>query len=237
MKKTPHKTIGIIGGMGPQASVYMYKMLIDLSVEHYNAQDSIDFPDIILHSVPNMDFISNTDNMPITLEILKESVRNFNRCSVSYLSMACNTGHLLLDELQKVSQAPFVSMINEVALAVKKDRLHTVGILATPVTLQTKLYQNALQKLHIDSVVPDASEYPGVNRVIRHVIEGTQSRADSDFLARVSDDLVKKGARGIILGCTELPLAFPSSYPLSVYNSVEILCLALLERYYGTGPL
>lgn len=233
MKIKEHKTIGIIGGMGPQSSAYMYKLLIDLSTQYYQAHDSMDFPEIILHSVPTMDFISNTDNIPLSTKILKKSVKNFNKLNVSCICIACNTAHVLLNELQRVSKAPFVSMIDQVAAAVKKDNLKKVGILGTPVTLQTKLYQNALQSVGIDSVIPDADDYAIVNQVIRNVIDGTYNWKDSDRLVALADTLTQQGAEGIILGCTELPLAFPPHYRLPIYNSVKVLCLAVLEEYYA----
>src|SRR5436853_459051 len=96
-------SIGILGGMGPEASVYMYKTLIELSVKHFGAKNNDDFPEIILHSIPVPDFISNTRSKNTALKMLMDSVMDFNKLNISCLSIACNTAHLLLSDLQKVS--------------------------------------------------------------------------------------------------------------------------------------
>ncbi len=104
--------IGILGGMGPEASNYLYKMLIDLSIKHFGAKDNDDFPEIILYSVPVSDFISNYNNKDKALQMLKKRVIDLGKVNLSCLSIACNTAHLLIDELQSVSSVKFISMID-----------------------------------------------------------------------------------------------------------------------------
>ncbi len=228
-KKLP---IGILGGMGPEASVYMYKLMIELSIKHFGACDNSDFPRIVLDSLPVPDFISNEDNKSKALIMLKESVKQFNRSDILCLAIACNTAHILIDDLRKTSKAPFVSMIDEVSFLASKDNKEILGILGTPSTIKSGLYQAALEKYKIQSVVPDSKDLNILEGIIRNVLRGEISKSDSKKLLIVANSLRKKGARGIILGCTELPLVFPPKYSLPVYNSVEILSMALLRKYY-----
>ncbi len=224
--------IGILGGMGPEASGYMYKILIDLSIKYFKAKNNDDFPEIVLYSVPVPDFISNDKEKHKALKMLKEKVRALNRLNILCLSLACNTAHMLLADLQSVSAIPFVSMIDEVVSVVKKDKKKTIGILGTPMTLQIGFYQDRLAEHGIVSVMPHESDYTTIERIIRNVISGKVTRQDKKLLLEMADELRERGAEGIILGCTELPLVFPSKYKIPVYNSVEILSLSLLRRYY-----
>lgn len=226
------KTIAILGGMGPEASVYLYKLLIEKAIKEFGARNNDEFPEILLYSIPVPDFISSNEKRQKALRMLKKRVNALNAIDISCIGIACNTAHVLLKDLQEVSKAPFVSMIDEVALVVERDKLKTVGILGTPSTLRERLYETALEKNRLSSVAADEKAYPLLERAIRNVIAGETSSFDQKQLLKIADHLKKQGAEGIILGCTELPLVFPSRYSLPVYNSVAILATALLRRYY-----
>lgn len=231
------KSICILGGMGPEASVYMYKMLIDLSIRYFGAKNNDDFPEIVLYSIPVPDFISNDKKKYAALEMLQERVEKLNKLDLSCIGIACNTAHVLLPDLQKISRIPFVSMIDEVVSVIKKENKHKVGLLGTPSTFRSSLYQDKLIKVGIETLLPVVAEYKILEKVIRNVIAGVNSSHDTKELLLIADKFVYKGAEGVILGCTELPLAFPVNYNLPVYNSVAILAMALLRNYYGRDTI
>lgn len=226
------QAIGILGGMGPEASVYLYRLLIEKAISDFGAKNNDDFPEIILHSIPVPDFISSDARKAEALQMLEERVRFLNNTNISCLAIACNTAHLLLPQLKNVSTVPFISMIDEAISVVEKDGMQTVGILGTPSTIRSGLYQHALIEKGIATVEPEEKMPPVLERVIRNVIKGDILRSDADALVTIANELKKKGAEGIILGCTELPLVFPNKYSLPVYNSITILALALLRKYF-----
>lgn len=224
--------IGIIGGMGPGAAAYLYRLLIEKSISDFGSLHNDDFPEILIYSIPVPDFISNNEKKNEALRMLRSRVILLNQTNISRLAIACNTAHVLLPQLQKVSDAPFVSMIDEVVAAVKRDGLKKIGILATPSTLNSKLYQKVLKKQGIIPMQPEIKDFPVLEKVIRNVIGGKISKNDSQGLIRIANKLKNQGAEGIILGCTELPLVFPREHSLPVYNCVEILAQSLLRDYY-----
>lgn len=230
-KQVIKKSIGILGGMGPQASACLLNILIDLSIKEFGAKDGDNFPEIILYSIPVPDFISDSNRKLKAFKMLKKRVIELNKCNVSCLSIACNTAHVLLENLQEVSEAPFISMIDEVARAVDKAQLEKVGILGTPLTIKSKLYQKALGKFNIECIEPGENELEILEKTIRNVIAGCANLNDRDLLLSIADKLKKRGAEGFVLGCTELPLIFPKR-KLPVFNSLEILARSLLLNYY-----
>lgn len=230
MKKRP---LFIIGGMGPEASSYFYNMLVQLSIKEFEAKNNDDFPEIILHSIPVPDFISNNKNRKKALEMLRQRVLSVKDRNVLCISIACNTAHVLLPELQAVSKVPFVSMIDEVAKKVEIDGKKNVGLMGTPSTIRYGLYQTALGKYGVSTLVPSKRQLTTLETIIRHVLAGKILKSDTKKLKEIGDGLITKGAEAIVLGCTELPLVFPGSYSVPVYNSVEILAMALLKRYYA----
>lgn len=231
--KIKNKTIGILGGMGPQASSYLYDLIIKKSIEEYGVIDNEDFPDIVIFSIAVPDFIGNNKNKKKALEILKNKVKNANSISLSCLSIACNTAHILLSDIQKNMKMPFISLIDEVACETNNLNISTVGLLGTPSTLQSGIYQKALAKYKIKSILPKKYQFSLIESVIRNVIGGNHNESDQQALLIIAQELKEKGAQAIILGCTELPLAFPKKIDLPVLNSVEILANSLLRFYYG----
>lgn len=164
--------------------------------------------------------------------MLQQKVKLINKSNAFCLSIACNTAHILLPELQKVSRIPFISMIDETTGQVHKDDIIKVGLMGTPSTIKYGLYQKSCSNYGISVITPSGRQIKKLEKIIRNVLSGKKIAEDSGSLMRIADDLRTKGAEGIILGCTELPLVFPKKYSLPVYNSVEILAMALLRKYY-----
>lgn len=235
MKK--NKSLFILGGMGPGASGYMYNTLINLSIKEFDAKNNDDYPEIILHSVPVPDFISNDTSKHQALRMLEMVVKQANTLNVSCISIACNTAHVLLEKLQKISKIPFVSIIEEIVKSVKRDRVEVIGLMGTPSTLRFGLYQERLKQEKIKYILPSKKQINVLERVIRNVVAGKILKINQNELLTIASSLKKKGVKAIILGCTELPLAFPKNYSLPVYNSVEVLSRALLRIYYGENTI
>ncbi len=229
--------IYILDGMGPQAGGYLYNMLINKATGEYGARNNDDFPEIILHLVPVPDFISDDRSRDEALEMLKKRVEEAKKLNISCLSIACNTAHIFLDQLQEVSKSPFISIVSEVVSSVTQSKVKKVGIIGTPSALRYKIYQTALKERGIESVIPIKSQISILEKIIRNVLKGKNNKGDQKQLISIANSLKKQGAQAIILGCTELPLVFPSNYHLPVYNSVEILAYALLRKYYGGNTI
>lgn len=146
MKKQNIKPIiGILGGMGPQASAHLVHLLVEMSTKEFGVKNCDEFPEIILDSIPHPDFISDKRNKKTALIILKEGVKRMNKMQATMLAIACNTAHILLDELQSVSKAPFVSIIDEIIRELRKKRINKVGLLASPTTFKSGIFQKAFR--------------------------------------------------------------------------------------------
>lgn len=223
--------IGIIGGMGPQASNELYRLLIEGARDRYGARTNDTYPEILIDSVPVPDFLSDTDQMEQAAIMLEDRVRRFSDYGVSTLTMACNTACILIDRLQKQTDVPIISVIDEVTKHIKTHS--RVLLLASPTSLRMELYQRALSQKSISFVLPDRTDYTKLESIIRGVLEGDdRSKLMSQLIQIVEIYVEKNDLDGIVLGCTELPLVFPDSYPIRVYSSLSILADSLLKRYY-----
>jgi aspartate racemase len=224
--------IGIIGGMGPQASAELYRLLIEGAKQCYGARNNDDFPEILIDSVPVPDFLSDTREMEKAAVMLEDRVRRLTLYGVSVISMACNTACLLSDRVRKQTSVPFISIVDEVAYEVSK-RHSRILLLASPTALRLGIYQIALSRYGLSYVVPPIKYYRELEYIIRGVIkEGDRSFLMEKIVRLTENILTNEYVEGIVLGCTELPLVFPVSYPIPVYNSLSILAESLLKRYY-----
>lgn len=232
MKNVNKQTISILGGMGPGASVYIYRTLIQLSIRYFGAKDNEDFPNITVHSLPVPDFITTDKNKVKAFRMLREKVLQADEGNTLCLAIACNTAHILLPLLQEFTKVPFISMVEEVSEVILKTNIKTVGLISTPSTLRYGLYNNALNKKGVKIIKPNPKQTLDIEKIIRNIVAGKRLSRDTKKLATIATSMRKKGAQGIILGCTETPLVFPKKIQIPVFNSVEILSMALLRKYY-----
>lgn len=224
--------IVILGGMGPEASAKMLQVLVDMAAEEFGAKDGADFPEIILFSLPVPDFISDKRKIGIARSILEDKVKLLNNTDASCAVLACNTAHIMFGDLQTVSKVQFVSMIEAVADEVERQSIGTVGLLATPSSINAGLFQLALSKRKIKVILPSNAEMKSLEKIIRRVISKQVLEEDIEGVLRIAESLAERGAKGIILGCTELPLIFPKTISVPVFDSIEITSRALLIKRF-----
>jgi len=226
------KAIGVIGGMGPEASVNFYSLLIRHAQKDYGIERNDGFPDIYLASVPVPDFISNEDKEKEALRMLMVRIEVMDKLPISFFCMACNTGHLLIEKLKTRTKKPFVSLLEELPKFLKKQKVKKVGLLATPTTIKTKLYQNPLEKIGIELIIPDNQDRKLLGKIILETIAGRNLEHNKVLIQHIAKRLLDNGAEAIVESCTEIPFIFPRQHLVPVFDTLEILAEAVLRKYY-----
>lgn len=215
------------------ASAEFYSMLISKSVSVFGAKNNDDFPEILIDSVPVPDFISETKHLPRATSMLMDRIDRMNAFGVSEICIACNTAHLLLPKLRRISKAPIVSIVEEVGSLIVRKRFTNIGLLATPVTYKSKLYGN-IGNGYRRLVIPSDTEQEIVESCIRAVIAGEKLDKIRKRIRPFTQSFIKKHRLdAVILGCTELPLIFPRGLRVEIIDTLDILANAVLAHYYG----
>lgn len=230
--KNKNRIIGVIGGMGPEASAHFYKLLIHHAQKDYHVEKNDQFPEIILVSVPVPDFISDEKQEGKALSMLEDRIGDLDKLPISFFCMACNTGHLLIDMLRKRTNKPFISLVDEVPKYIRKKKIKKIGLLATPTTIKTKLYQTPLEKIGIEVILPKNGDVIHLGRIIKETIAGENLDDNKVLIQHIGRRLLERGAEGIIESCTEIPLIFPRQHLVPVFDTLEILASAVLHKYY-----
>ena len=199
--------LGILGGMGPQATQDFYQRILDRTDA---SCDQEHLPTLIWSDTSMPDRTAAIlSNGPDPVPEMASALRNLEACGADCVIMPCNTAHYFLPRLQAMTEIPFLSILTAAAEACKAQFPGmTVGILATKGTLSTQLYQNALGEAGVPYLIPEAAEQDALMRVIYDGVKAGKGpdayRAD---LLTVVEHMMTRGAGVFLLGCTELPLA------------------------------
>jgi aspartate racemase len=227
------KIIGLIGGMGPFAGARFCTLLLEKSARDFGAKNGDEFPEIVLDSVPVSDFISDTSKISEAEAILVSRVKKLNNFGCTEIAMVCNTGHVLFPKLSKVSGNKMISLIDVVRDKVIDSKFKKVGILATKTTIRSGLFQKAFMKTGIEIINPDNKTIEICEKAIRGVIANSNTKGIIDKMLRKTEEFTEKEKLdGVILGCTELPLAFANNKPKNTIDCLEVFSDRILKDFY-----
>ncbi len=201
-----HKKIGIIGGMSPESTIEYYQYITRTYTERFG---DYGYPEVLIYSVSFQPYVDwpNQGRWDLIGKGLAEAAQKLEAAGADFAVIATNTMHIVLDDVKAAINIPVLSLLDAVADAIIARGLKTVGLLGTRFTMEHELYPTSLKARGIDVLVPDADEREIVNTVIyNELVKGIirdESRAE---YVKVIETLVRQGAEGVILGCTEIPL-------------------------------
>ncbi len=218
------KTVGILGGMGPEATAQLYLEIIKIFRQRYGAKYDSDYPEIFILNLPLPDVVEEKGSQDAIIKILQEGVRKLELAGADFIAVACNTVMTFLPQMQKVVSIPFVSIVEETAVVVEKRGFNTVGIVATEMTLRTGLYSSAVFTKLIE---PSSEQRAQITQIIMRILSGDKSEEDRLRLRAIVEDLQLRGADVVILGCTELPLLFADEKCL---DTIKVLAEAVVRE-------
>ena len=218
------KTVGILGGMGPEATAQLYLEIITIFQQRYNAKYDSDFPEMIILNLPLPDVVEEKGNPDTIIELLQQSVKKLEQAGVDFIAVPCNTAMAFLSEMRKVVSVPFVSIVEETAKVVKRTNFTKVGIVATQMTLRSGIYSQALGQLLIE---PSVDQKRQITKIIMNILAGEKNDEDKKDLQEIILDLRIRGADAVILGCTELPLLFTSE---DTIDTIKVLAEAVVRE-------
>jgi len=226
------KTLGLLGGMGPQASIDFYSKVIDLSQREFGAVRNSDFPHLLISNVPVFDLIEGTDSKSKTIEMLNEEAAALKSAGADFLAMACNTMHIFVDEIIDKIDIPFLSMIDSVVSRVQSKGCRKVGLLGTRTTVNSDLYLAPLTESGVEVLLPN--DVAKLNDAILSIIAGEYGSDKHEALKSLISDFVGRGAEAVILGCTELPTVLSQEdFDIDLIFSLDVLAEDCCERIYS----
>jgi len=198
------KTLGVIGGLGPMATVYFLQLVTEMT-DAVNDQEHIE---ILLHSKPQIPDRTNYILGKSIQSPLPDMIAIGQRLAAQgadFIAIPCITAHYFHKELVAGIGVPVIHAIEETAACLKAQGIKTAGIMATSGTIESKLFQKAFEKSGIHTVIPDQTMQEAVMNIIYDQIKAGKPVNRTQF-SQISEYLRQKGAEKLLLGCTELSL-------------------------------
>jgi len=201
------KTIGLIGGMSWESSLEYYRIINETTKQKLGGFHSAK---CILYSVDfeEIERLQHQGAWDELTKIIIRAAQSLERAGAELLVICTNTMHRMADDVQTSIRIPLLHIADATAEQIKLLNLHTVGLLGTKFTMEQDFYRGRLsEKFGLEVLIPADDERDIVHRVIYDELCLGQTKESSRIACiQIINNLVKRGAQGIILGCTEIPL-------------------------------
>jgi aspartate racemase len=201
------KTLGIIGGVGPESTIDYYRSIIAL---YRQRKTDGSYPQFIINSIDlkkELDLIIANDLVGTTRFLLDE-IQKLARAGVDFALIASNTPHIVFDDLQRQSPIPLISIVEATCKTAKAMKLKRIGLIGARFTMQGNFYPKVFTGEGIELVVPEPDDQAYVHdKYMNELVNGVFLPATRERLLAIVDRLQEKAnIEGLILGGTELPL-------------------------------
>ncbi len=232
------KTIGILGGMGPEATSFFFNQLI----KRTKAAEDQEHIKVIIYNNPEIP--PRTDailgNGPSPLPYLIEGVRMLHQAGADFIVMPCVTAHYYYNDILAKEKVSFLNLLDETLLYTlrKLPGVKRVGLIASTGTVKSRLFHDVFAKQGIEVTAPNDDEQQLVVEAIfgkQGIKAGIIFSGPKEIILQTARALIERGAEAIIAGCTEVPLVLKKDdIPVPLIDPVQILVeVCILKAGYG----
>ena len=232
------KTIGLIGGMSWESSVDYYRIINE---ETRNILGGSHSSKCLMYS---FDFheIEELQNKNSWEELTKEMVLqadNLKKAGADFIVICTNTMHIMAPDIEKRTGLKVLHIADVTGEEIKRKSIGKVALLGTKFTMEGSFYKKVLKDKHnIDVVIPNDEDREVIHNIIyNELVRGIIKDDSRQKYIKIIDKLVDKGAEGVVLGCTEIPLLIKQKdVSISIFNTTEIHSKAAV-RYAIDGEI
>ena len=201
------KTIGLIGGMSWESSIEYYRIINETTKAKLGGLHSAKS---VMYSVDfaEIEVLQHQDQWTEAAKMLIDAAKKLETCGADFIVLCTNTMHKVADDIQANINIPFLHIADATAQLVKNSGIQKIGLLGTRFTMEEEFYKGRLSQEYGLSVnIPNAQEREIVHRVIyEELVVGKILQNSKEQYIDIIQQMVKQGAEGIILGCTEIGL-------------------------------
>jgi aspartate racemase len=227
------KSLGIIGGVGPESTIDYYRKIISL---YRQRKGDGSYPELIINSIDlkkEVDLVERNQLDELTAYLLEE-VEKLARAGAEVGLIASNTPHIVFGELRPRSRIPLISIVESTCDVAKEMKLKRVGLFGTRFTMQGTFYPDVFVREGIQLVVPEVEDQNYVHdKYMSELVNGVFLPETHEGLLKIIDRLrTAQRIEGLILGGTELPLILTDETHngLPILNTTKIHCQAAVTQ-------
>lgn len=200
------KILGLVGGTGWVSTAEYYKLINEGVNKHLG---DLNFAKCIIYSFNYQEIKNNNDanNWAKTLSMIADASTHLIKSGAEAIVLCANTMHLIADDLQKEITVPIIHIADETAKAITAKGIRKIALLGTKFTMEKDFFTKRLKNYNIETIIPEADERDFIHYTIFEELgRGLITAETKKKYLEIINDLIKKGAEGVILGCTEIPL-------------------------------
>ena len=210
------KLIGIIGGIGPEATIDYYRLFISIYREH--RQEG--YPPVLINSIDlakALKLVSSNDLSGLAAYLLGE-IHRLARAGATHALLASNTPHIVFDEIEAASPIPLISIVETACRAAVERKLKRVGLFGTRFTMQGGFYQKVFARESIAIAIPEAADQKFIHDTyLNELVNGiVKPETRERYIAIARKMKSEQGIEALILGGTELPLLLRGAIDIGV---------------------
>ena len=234
MSRKRFRTIGILGGMGPEAGAYFFERII----RETRAGRDQDHPPVVVYSLPQIP--DRTEAIlrggPSPVPAIVRGLRALERAGADFAVMSCISAHYFHPRISAISPIPVLSLIDETLSEVGKARPvpRKAGLIATSGTVRSGIFARAFEAAGLEILVPSARDQERLMTAIygkKGLKAGFATGMPRRTLLEIAWDLVGRGAQAVVAGCTEVPLALQAEdLPVPLVDPMTIGARAAVRR-------
>lgn len=224
------KKIGLIGGISWVSTVDYYKYINEGVNE---ALGGLNYAECLIHSFNYADIKKNNDanDWDKTLSMILKASLQLKASGAEAIVLCANTMHLIAEPLQQKTGLPVIHIATATATDIKKQELKKVGLLGTKFTMERDFFTSKLTAANIEVLIPDEEVKNFVHATIFEELgRGLILSSTKERYLRIINKLIKQGAEGIILGCTEIPLLIAAKdVQVPIFDTTKIHSRAAVD--------
>ncbi len=228
------KTIGLVGGTGWISSVEYYKIINE---EINRRSGGLAFARCILYSINygDIDAFNRLDDKEGVYRLILDAASKLIRSGADFIVLCANTTHQFADRLEKEIDVPVVHIAEATADEIRRKNINRVGLLGTRQTMEMDFYKSKLNDRKIEVLVPGPDDRDFIQDTISNeLLRGIFSEESRVRFIAICKGLNRRGAEGIVLGCTEIPLLLKQEdTDIPLFNTLAIHAGAAVDFALG----
>lgn len=225
------KKIGLVGGISWTSTVDYYR---HINEGINQGLGGLNFAECIIYSVNFNEFQESNANYDWdrTYDLLLKATENLIKSGAEAIVLCANTAHIVADRIAEKIEQPLIHITTATANAINEQKLKKVGLLGTTYTMELDFYKNKLEDHGIETIIPEnQSDRDFIEETLLHELgRGILNPASKEKYIVIINELIKNGAEGIILGCTEIPLLIhQKDVSVPVFDTTKIHSMAAVK--------
>ena len=224
------KTIGLMGGTGWVSTLEYYRLINEETNKQLGGHNAAR---CILYSFNYADIneCNLREDHEGVYKLVLDAARKLKNASADCLVLCANTLHQYAERIVEEVRLPIIHIADATAVEIKEQELSTIGLLGTKFTMEMDFYKKRLSEASINTIVPEKSERLFIhNTIMNELLKERYTTESKKRFLEIIIDLEQKGAQGIVLGCTEIPLLIKQADThLPIFNTLEIHAKATVD--------